>query len=238
MVREEVAIKYDQAAKYYIQNDVVDLITKEDGMKSVQALIEAGICRLPFDPMMVEFAATPEIRWLILLEEQGEDKKFDFLCQCIFLHLTTGKTYYSSRNAELYMTNEGFMVDNVNSKQDGHAAVCALTTCLLLLNTKGIEKEVIHPTKLNIARAKSGKMQIPKVTTLRIGTVYDRDGKGHRVGPSGPPRVHLRAGHTRRQHHGPGNSQTKIVYIAPVLVNYNPELGDEVPKLPERRIKL
>jgi hypothetical protein len=237
VINHEVARKYQDAAKYYIDADVVGLIQRDDGLRSVQALIEAGICRLPYNPMMVEFQATDKFRWFILLEEQPEDSKFDFLCQCIFMHLPTRKTYYSSKDAELFMTDEGFIVNNVATQQDAHAAICAVTMSLLLLNTTGIEKEVVCPEKLNAIRHKKGEPAIPRVTTLRIGTVYDREGKAHSIGTGGMRRVHLRAGHTRRQHYGKGNAEIKIVYIPPVLVNYNPELGEK-PKLPEKKVVL
>lgn len=236
-IKHDVAKKYHEAAKYYIDADVVGLIQRDDGLRSVKALIEAGICRLPYNPMMVEFSATEKFRWFILIEETEEDSKFDFLCQCIFMHLPTRETYYSSSDAELFMTDEGFVVNNVRTTQDAHAAICGVTMSLLLLNTRGIEKEVIHPQKLNAIREKKGQSAIPRVTTLRIGTVYDREGKGHAIGTTGMRRVHLRAGHARRQHYGKGNAETKIVYIPPVLVNYNPELGEK-PQTPEKRIKL
>lgn len=42
--------------------------------------------------------------------------------------------------------------------------------------------------------------------------------------------VHMRAGHARRQHHGPGNSEVKWVYIPPVLVNFKPGVEPAMPK--------
>jgi hypothetical protein len=201
--------------------------------------MEAGICRLPFSPMMVEFSATNEFRWMILLEEiDGVDDKYTIKCQCVFLHLKTDTTYYSSRDAKLFMDTQGFSCENVRVTQDAHAAICAVTMALLLLNTKGIEKEVITPTKFNAVRQKSGKPAVPTITVLRIGTVYDRNDKGHKyIAGTGHKRVHFRSGYTRRQHYGPQNSLVKMVHIPSCLVNYNPELGDK-PQLPEKRVRL
>lgn len=239
MVKDAVAQKYQTAAKYYIDADVVDLIQREDGFKSIQAMVEAGICKLPFSPIVMEFSATENFRWFILLEERGKEEfGFDVMCQCVYLHIPSNTTMYSTRDAELFMDGVGFAVNNVSNKQDAHAAVAAVSMCLLLLNTKGIEKEIIYPEKLNKSRVKSGKPSIPKVTTLRIGTVYDREGRKVALGSSGKMRVHMRSAYARRQHHGPNNSLVKMVYIPPCLVNYHPELGDQIPELPEKRIKL
>lgn len=238
MVSDPIAETYASAAKYYIEADVVDLIQREDGFASIQAMMEAGICRLPFNPMVVEFSATNNFRWFILLEEQGHgENSNDIKCQCVYHHFPTGRTMYSSRDAILTMDTVGFNMEGVATKQDAHAAIAAVTMCLLLLNTKGIDKEIIYPEKLNKVRVKSGKPSIPSVTTLRIGTVYDREGRGIKLGSAGKVRVHWRAAYSRRQHHGPNNSLVKMVYIPPCLVNYNPELGEATPSLPEKRIK-
>ena len=44
-------------------------------------------------------------------------------------------------------------------------------------------------------------------------------GRASQAAPSRSVRPHARAGHWRRQHHGPGNSKVKRVRIAPTLVN-------------------
>lgn len=237
-VPDKIGTVFNSAAKYYIDADVVELIQRDDGFASVQAMMEAGICRLPFSPIMVEFSAGDDFRWFILLEEQGSNEnKNDLKVNCVYHHFPTGRTMHSSRDAIMTMDVVGFSVNGVSTKQDAHAACVAATMCLLLLNTKGIEKDIIYPEKLNKARVKSGKPSIPSVTTLRIGTVYDRQGRGIKLGSSGKVRVHWRAAYSRRQHHGPNNSLVKMVYIPPCLVNYNPELGEETPSLPEKRIK-
>lgn len=236
-IKMDVAEKYRKAAKYFVEDDVVEVIKREDAFKSIKALVEAKVCRLPFTPMVMEFQATDKFRWFILLEEIGEGEKL--VAQAIFLHLPTDTTYYSSSDVDVFMDEEGFVVNGVSKDQDAHAIICAVTMALLFLNTKGIEKRVVEPIAFNKARAKAGKSQAPKVTVLRIGTIYDRNGDAVRgVGTTGFRKVHLRAGHTRRQHYGPGNESIKIVYIPPVLVNYRPDQGDEMPALPSKRVKM
>lgn len=236
-LRDDVQKKYHAAAKYCIDSDVVGIIQRADAFQSVAALVEANVCRLPFTPMMMEFQATERFRWFILLEEINEGESLK--AQAVFIHLPTEATYWSSRDIDVYMDKEGFTVNGVARTQDAHAIICGVTMALLFLNTKGIEKQVIEPTALNKARARKGRVPIPKVTVLRIGTVYDRNGNAVKGGGvPGMRKVHLRAGHTRRQHFGPANSETKIIYIPPVLVNYRPEEGDKMPALPEKRVRL
>jgi len=235
-VKKDIAEKYRKAAKYFVEDDVVGIIQREDAFSSIKALVEAGVCRLPYNPMVLEFQATDKFRWLILLEEVNEGEKI--LAQAIFLHLPTDTTIYSAKDIDVFMDGEGFAVFGVGRNQDAHAIICAVTMALLFLNTKGIEKKYIEPVAFNKARAKKGRPQAPGITVLRIGTVYGRNGEAVGGGVPGMRKVHLRAGHTRRQHYGPGNEQVKIVYIPPVLVNYRPEQGGAMPELPTKRVKL
>lgn len=223
-----------EAAKYYVHDDVVAVMTRQDTMSSIQALVEANMLRLPFDPILIEFEASPEFRRFVLLRQKGEI----FRADSYFLHNATERMFADSQDAEITLGDVAIMVNGVKNKQDGHAIAVAACMALLFLNVKGIEKEVITPTKLNIVREKRNKPPVPTVTTMRIGTVYDRSDRPVQNGAllGHHKRCHLRAGYTRRQHYGKGNELTKIVYIPPCLVNYNP--GDEKPAMPVKRVKL
>ena len=107
-------------------------------------------------------------------------------------------------------------------------AGASLGIALLMLNIQGVEKEVIEPTKLNRQRKASGKPGIPTHTVMRIGHVYDHNGNRVGLGAGRTMPVHMRAGHTRRQHYGEGNTLEKIVFIPPVLVNFKPGERPEV----------
>ena len=100
---------------------------------------------------------------------------------------------------------------------------------MLLLNTRGVEKEVVKCERLNRSRARQGHRPVPDHTVIRIGHVYDRSGHATSVGGGGrePMPVHWRRGHTRLQRIGHGRTQTKLVYIEPCLVNYIE--GEDVP---------
>jgi hypothetical protein len=231
-INHEVRELYQNSAKYLVENDVVQIIQREDAFKSVQALVEAGIMKLPYSPMVMEFSATEQFRWFILMIDKGECIK----CTAIFLHLPTDRTVYACPQADLYIEKDGMVCNGPEQMQHGHAIIAAATMALLFLNTKGIEKTHITCDALNKQRERKGRSLIPAVTVIRIATVYDRNGKATKHVSGGKMRVHLRAGYTRRQHYGPGNEQTKIVYIEPCLVNFQP--GDEMPAAPSRRIKL
>ena len=111
-----------------------------------------------------------------------------------------------------------------------YVSAMALGVCLLMLNIQGVEKEMIEAKKLNKARIARGKPSIPQHTVMRIGHVYDQNGERIGLGTGRVMAVHMRAGHARRQHHGPGNSLVKFVYIPPVLVNFTPGIEPTMPK--------
>lgn len=111
---------------------------------------------------------------------------------------------------------------------DVGAADTALSALTLLLNTRGIHKEVITPTRLNKKRQGSGKVAIPSHTFIRLGHVYDRSGLQIKLDPNSrkPVRVHWRRGHTKQVVYGQGRKLRKLQYIEPCLVNYS-EGGDK-----------
>lgn len=127
--------------------------------------------------------------------------------------------------------------------------VACLNLTLLSGHLGGLERTVVEPTRLNYSRGISGKPHVPTHTVLRVGHVYASDGTKHTVTSAnrrGMP-IHMRAGHTRMQQHGATwkedhpqeallavNTDTHhIVYIPPVLVNYQTDQPLAVP-LPKR----
>jgi hypothetical protein len=228
-----VADKIRHAAKYVVYNSLIDVLKRDDIFSSIQALIEAGIMKLPFSPMFMEFDITNSGRWFVLIEEDGKDEESKFICQTFFLHRATDICIYSSKDITIQTGHEGFLAYNCKKQEDGYAAICAASMALLFLNTRGIDKVYIEaPEKLNKQRVNKGREAIPSVTVLRIGTVYDSSGKASL--PTNVKRVHLRCAHARRQHYGKNFSEVKWVYIPPVLVNFKPGMDENVipkPKL-------
>lgn len=111
-----------------------------------------------------------------------------------------------------------------------------LMVAYMLTNITGLEREVVDARKLNKHRLAKGKHAIPTHSVVRIGHVYNS--AGQRVNITSANRrsipVHMRAAHTRWQHHGPkwmeehpelaclpGNTvDGHRVLIDAVLVNY------------------
>lgn len=102
----------------------------------------------------------------------------------------------------------------------------ALYISLLLMNTRGIVKELIEPTRLNKQRIARGAPTIPSHTVIRIGHVYAKSGQSEAFDHRRSPRPHVRRGHTREVWLGPRKDPSarkrKLVYIEPMLVSYDP----------------
>lgn len=230
------------APKYCIAEEVVALLERSDVERSVMAILKAGVARLPFSPMLVEFSppmgGAPASRYFILLLEGNNPDMIIGYGACL-----------SSHDTELVVINdpipigicEDGLIVSTRDKNDTMvwATTVALSLAFLMLNTKGIDKQVIHTGRLNKARAKTrdGRKPVPQHTVVRIGTIYDRSGKGHSATGTGRHMpVHLRAGHTRGQHFGKGNEDLKIIYITPCIVNFSD--GDDKPKIPNKEVRI
>lgn len=212
---------------YVIDMSLIELLARSDVQQSVNAMVEAEIAHLPFEELCIEMQASPEVRHYVVLEEAGGAFK---------AHV--GATYaedvaeVAPGAYDLAITDASIRATtNVRSHEAWmYVSAMALGVSLLMLNIQSVEKEVIEARKLNKARVASGKPSIPQHTVLRIGHVYDQNGERLGLGAGRTMPVHMRAGHARRQHHGPGNSEVKWVYIPPVLVNFKPGVEPAMPK--------
>ncbi|HEY5798296.1 MAG TPA: hypothetical protein VIU82_25115 [Bosea sp. (in: a-proteobacteria)] len=102
---------------------------------------------------------------------------------------------------------------------------------LRLLSVRGIAQERVEPSeKLNKKRRLHGKPAIQPYIRLVVGQVYDREGNAIPEHERRHVRPHIRAGHSRRQHHGPQNSLIKTIHIPSTVVNYGS--GDILPDRP------
>lgn len=90
-------------------------------------------------------------------------------------------------------------------------AYCVL---LVLLATRNVIRET---TVSKAARLGIGKNRYPYTTTLKLGAITETAKDGAGVGAARRP--HLRRGHIRRQHYGPGNEFVKRIWVQPVFVN-------------------
>lgn len=228
-----------KAPTYCIDRHVVELLLREDVERTILAIMQAGIARLPYNPMVVEFSpptVEPSGRYFIWLEEKGEGM-ITSVSAC--LGKGDSELVVMSDPLDIEILPEGMLARGlVKDDPMAWAALAGVSLALLMLNTKGIEKEVIRTDRLNKARAKAGdgRVPVPQYTIVRIGTIYDRSGKGHAVTATGRHMpVHLRAGHVRRQHFGKENEEVKTIFIPPCIVNFRDESGEK-PKVPHKTI--
>jgi hypothetical protein len=90
---------------------------------------------------------------------------------------------------------------------------------IALLATKNVVKSIKHNplAKHGIGAKKNSTKRYEYVTTISVPRELPKD-EEHK--PSGNERApHLRRGHIRRQHYGPGNELIKKIFIAPIFVN-------------------
>lgn len=246
------------AADYVIDKEVVDLLRRDDCEKSLRALCKAGIARLPVSPMVIEYSIDKAYHEFILLEEVGQEIHAYY---CTLFTETNvamlaedpvlmridehGVGYSIPKGTSLNVVKRmlGDPVASVDSSDEAFkvvsmsACIVAMQLALLMLNTMGIEKREVDVHTLNKARAARGRHAIPHHSTVHIGTIYRRDGTAvKRDGGGGwHMPMHIRQAHTRRQHHGPNNSEVKHIFVPMTIVNYRD--GDEV-RMPKKIVRI
>lgn len=234
-----VTVRMHQATKYVIGDDVVGVMPREDIQKSVLAVIEADIARLPVSPMLVEFNVNPTIpvRRFVLLEEASETT---IRARVVTL---VRRDFASVSDSDILatLTTDGVHIDRHADEREGLVAGLAVSFALLMLNVRGVEKELIEVVRLNKRRAEKRQHPIPSHTVVRIGHVYDSD--GHPRGPTygvGHKQmgIYFRPAHVRRQHYGPGNAETKVIFVAGVLCNFREEGAEHPPRMLDREVRL
>lgn len=229
---EPLVMRMHGVAHYAVAMDVIQIMTRDDVQKSVLAMLEAGIAHLPYPEMLVEFSVAPGcVRFVLLKERSG-----GFSAEGAVL-VRNELADISPTHARIAVTPCGLTIDRAFDGSEADAFVLAAALGLLMLNIRGIDKQVVEPRALNKARRAHGRPTVPTHTVVRIGTVFDRAGRGHAGAIQNGRRmpVHLRAGHTRMQACGPEHSERRPVYIPPVLVNYRED--EPVAKQPKRLVR-
>lgn len=201
---------------YVIRADLLQAMGRDDVQRSVAAMIDAEMAKLPFPSLMVEFSPIPETTRFVWLKES--DETIEALPAMLSAR---GLATVPREWAKISLRAGKMTIEGAASEADAGAIVLAAGFGLLMLHVEGVEKQLIQHSALNKARERTGKPHIPEYTLMRIGTVYDREGKPVGAG-SALEHVYLRAGHARHQAFGPGWSEHRWIYIAPQLVNYRP----------------
>lgn len=122
-------------------------------------------------------------------------------------------------NACLYATHHG--LQQLPDTNPGHRE--RVTARLAKSRKRGDD----HLTRVNEAELQTipFRFQIDQRLPLYLTTKSTDHEPGEPTGRIMAP--HWRRGHWRRQHHGPGNAQTKLIAIPAVLVNADLLLGDK-----------
>jgi hypothetical protein len=144
------------------------------------------------------------------------------------LEITFG-TISFNKSPEAYHNLLGLMRDASDFGFDSTLTSAAMLAATAILSAKGTKRA---PTKLNASRA---KMPIAQHVVIKIGEVFDKDGKTFAIG-HGSPRPHLGRGHIRQQAHGPQHSERKEIFINPMWVNYA-LIDDETTPAPTITVK-
>jgi hypothetical protein len=218
-----------KAPCFVLDRDTIPILQSDACEQSLKALILAELARLPYPKIVVEFEASANFRDFVLLEEHDGKLR----ASVVFLDKETMRSIVINQpvTVEFFKDKDDIgpgilihtKIDHADLRQTAiTATLIATCAAMVLLNTRGIVKEVIETTRLNKARAKHGKVAIPSHSIIHVLTVYRKDGtKIKRVAGQKMP-MHMRAGHVRNQRHGEGYAETKLIYIEPTIVNYDP----------------
>lgn len=211
---------------FVVDQSALDMAMRADVQRCIEAMIEADVAHLPLNPMLIEFSVIETARRFVVLSE----KAGGFMASVATLYpaaLMIGEkpSFVTLEHDQITVTG--------GAGSDGEAAGVAVAMALLLINTRGISKDVVECGRLNKARVARGQPAIPAYSLLRIGTVYDSDGKGVASGGTRCVAPHLRSGHARQQPYGEGRTLRRYQWIPPVIVNFDPS-GPE----PRRPLKV
>lgn len=241
---------------YVITDDVAEILNRMDIQKMLHGMDQANIVNLPADAVIIETPGDEYTSFCLVqmslaaravIDKSGEEFEghgFHFTTAYLanderwFTVFRDDKKDKSHFNGVLANDQSGVMRLGLTKdidKRDRFTAFHALMCAMLLVNTRGITKEIIEPTRLNKKRKQSSKPPIPRHTVLHIGTVYSRNGQAtpYNEGTRKTMVVHWRAGYIRQQPYGPNRSLRKPKWIEPTLVNYDPESG-EMPEVKPR----
>lgn len=227
-----------QSASYVLDPAVFDLLKRVNVNETLKAMIEGDCVHLPHPQCVFEFEVDPGAHEFVLLKTIATGV---FSCRYAMIDTKTSNAMAFDQEYAVLVSESGYSFVFSKSRElpgspdreipqlIANITSFALTTALVLTNLRGIERKVVTCEKLNKARTKSGKPPVANHTILRIGTVYRSDGTACQAGEKGTKIPHVRQGYTRRQHYGKGNAETKLIYIPPCLVNFDPASGEEAP---------
>jgi len=129
------------AASFVIDHEVLELLRRENAAKSIKALIDAGLAKLPYNPMVVEYEVNPKWHEFVMLREKDG---------AIYGQIATMDNVTTTAmvaNEEMKITFSDGATHLAPCKGDHHpdfaifrnAFMVGVNLALLMLNTKGID---------------------------------------------------------------------------------------------------
>jgi hypothetical protein len=202
---------------YFLSKDLLEAISLEEMVKTVMAMEEFGIYRLPYPEVDIKFKADELLKFVSSEGEELEDKRFGSNCYCIMVGVgSANPLLLLDMNGQFWADLSGYMERHC---VNGHDRVKFYQDLLIVtLAMKQVRKETVRNpmAALRIGKSKASHVY---TTTLRLPAQWDQRGEAGPTGSRRGPRPHLRAGHIRRQHYGPKNEAVKMVWVEATFVN-------------------
>jgi hypothetical protein len=223
---EPTLLRMSELPHYVIDQRLIDILGRADVAECFKSLRDAEMAQLPFPEITVEFEAR-QARWFALVKEESQG----FRVQMAWL--TADDMDANTLPLEVTWRENNLHVSHQSSEVEGMAAGFAVGISLLMLVTRGLDKETIDPKPLNRKRQAKGQPRIPTHTVVHVASVYDRDGNTVKGGTRNVS-IHMRSGYARWQAYGEQWSLRKLIFLPPTLVNY--QLGDDLAavRMPKR----
>lgn len=238
-----LADAYAVSPHYVLSDELLDVMSDKEVMGTVRALMDAGVCRLPYKHCLVELNQTTTLgikgRAFVWFSEEPAEN--EWLTHMTFMY-PEGKVVCMDKGAKVKLLEPNvadtkwmqpedierlpdapfvFEIQPTRHSLD-YTIVASLGILLTITHTRGAVKEVVtaeHLKKLNKARISRGRQEVLPYTVFKIGHTYSSKGERTAWAPGCKMKPHLRAGHTRRQRYGTGRNESKLIFIEPVLVN-------------------
>lgn len=192
---------------YVFEHELVELVRDHSIQKTVDAMFEAGVARLPYPAMSLELWGGSMARVFVVARATDTQTEFELVSityvtdrhamtsplECLVAYLSEAEY----RASDLPQTTDlkygppinggGWRIkyhrSHVGQRRQEEqreiiAALATLNFALVMSHVGGLRRETIDPARLNRARVKSGKTHaVPTHVVVRIGHVYDRAGR-------------------------------------------------------------
>lgn len=216
-----------------------DILPRKEIHASVDAMKQCGIYRLPYKAIYVESSfelivtgkGVKHISRLgvLVTEDHGILGIFyrasswpasDWVVipmslKVPFFSITRDMRFRNPQGGDIFTGSP----DETFSAEIGQLSVDLIQSLVICLVSKGVEIEKLGKRKKLVGRdaKQDGYTRIRLWSPVKSGRTVETSEERKRT------RLHLRRGHARKQHHGPGNKFIKSIFIEPVLVGYEEE---------------